>query len=64
MSTETMKAAEAAHGTAPLVKVRDLKMHFPIHAGLLRRRVGAVKAVDGISDALAQTVYDFFHEGG
>ena len=33
----------------PLVRVRDLKMHFPIHAGLLRRRVGAVKAVDGIS---------------
>ena len=35
--------------TRPLVRVRDLKMHFPIHAGLLRRRVGEVKAVDGIS---------------
>ncbi|HEV8035645.1 ATP-binding cassette domain-containing protein, partial [Yoonia sp.] len=33
----------------PLVSVKDLKMHFPIHAGLLRRRVGAVKAVDGVS---------------
>lgn len=33
----------------PLVSVRDLKMHFPIHAGLLRRRVGEVKAVDGVS---------------
>ena len=33
----------------PLVQVRDLKMHFPIYAGLLRRRVGAVKAVDGVS---------------
>jgi oligopeptide transport system ATP-binding protein len=32
-----------------LVEVRDLKMHFPIYAGLLRRRVGEVKAVDGIS---------------
>lgn len=32
-----------------LVRVRDLKMHFPIHAGLLRRRVGEVKAVDGVS---------------
>ena len=32
-----------------LVEVRDLKMHFPIHAGLLRRRVGEVKAVDGVS---------------
>ncbi len=33
----------------PLVQVRDLKMHFPIYAGLLRRRVGEVKAVDGVS---------------
>ena len=33
----------------PLVSVKDLKMHFPIHAGLLRRRVGEVKAVDGVS---------------
>ena len=33
----------------PLVEVRDLKMHFPIFSGLLRRRTGAVKAVDGIS---------------
>ncbi len=32
-----------------LVEVRDLKMHFPIHSGLLRRRTGAVKAVDGVS---------------
>ncbi|MBP1804562.1 ABC transporter ATP-binding protein [Rubellimicrobium aerolatum] len=37
-----------ADASAPLVSVRDLKVHFPIHAGLLRRRVGAVKAVDGI----------------
>lgn len=33
----------------PLIKVRDLKMHFPIFAGVLRRKVGAVKAVDGVS---------------
>jgi oligopeptide transport system ATP-binding protein len=32
-----------------LVEVRDLKMHFPIHGGLLRRQVGSVKAVDGVS---------------
>jgi oligopeptide transport system ATP-binding protein len=40
---------EAAAQRKPLVEVRDLKMHFPITAGLLRRRVGAVKAVDGVS---------------
>ncbi|MGR3486076.1 MAG: ABC transporter ATP-binding protein [Paracoccaceae bacterium] len=34
---------------APLVEVRDLKMHFPIQTGLLRRTTGAVRAVDGIT---------------
>ncbi|WP_089944153.1 ABC transporter ATP-binding protein [Litoreibacter albidus] len=33
----------------PLVRVSNLKMHFPIYGGLLRRRTGEVKAVDGIS---------------
>jgi oligopeptide transport system ATP-binding protein len=33
----------------PLLEVRDLKMHFPINTGLLRRQTGAVKAVDGVS---------------
>jgi oligopeptide transport system ATP-binding protein len=33
----------------PLVRVDDLTMHFPIYGGLLRRRVGAVRAVDGVS---------------
>jgi oligopeptide transport system ATP-binding protein len=32
-----------------LVQVRDLKIHFPIYRGLVRRRVGAVQAVDGVS---------------
>ncbi len=33
----------------PLVQVKNLKMHFPIFRGVLKRQVGAVKAVDGIS---------------
>ncbi|MBN2905541.1 MAG: ATP-binding cassette domain-containing protein [Rhodobacteraceae bacterium] len=32
-----------------LVEVSGLKMHFPIHAGLLQRRVGEVRAVDDVS---------------
>jgi oligopeptide transport system ATP-binding protein len=33
-----------------LVSVRDLKMHFPITQGIIiQRRVGAIKAVDGVS---------------
>ncbi len=32
-----------------LLQVSDLKVHFPIHGGLLRRVVARVKAVDGVS---------------
>ncbi|MGD9952977.1 MAG: dipeptide ABC transporter ATP-binding protein [Burkholderiales bacterium] len=32
-----------------LLEVKDLKVHFPIRRGLLRRPVGHVKAVDGVS---------------
>jgi oligopeptide transport system ATP-binding protein len=35
--------------TQPLVKVENLKMHFPIKGGVLGKQVGEVKAVDGIS---------------
>jgi peptide/nickel transport system ATP-binding protein len=37
-----------------LLEVTDLKVHFPIRAGILRRTVGAVKAVDGVSFALRE----------
>ena len=33
----------------PLVQVRDLELHFPVHRGILRRRAGAIRAVDGIT---------------
>ena len=32
-----------------LVEVRKLKKYFPIHRGVLRRQVGAVQAVDGVT---------------
>ncbi|MBT8213392.1 MAG: ATP-binding cassette domain-containing protein [Acidimicrobiales bacterium] len=32
-----------------LVSVKDLKKHFPIRGGVVKRQVGAVKAVDGVS---------------
>ncbi len=43
--------AAAADGDAadrPLLQVRDLKIHFPVHKGLLKRVRGHVYAVDGV----------------
>ncbi len=33
----------------PLVRVENLVMHFPIYRGVIRRQVGAVRAVDDVS---------------
>jgi peptide/nickel transport system ATP-binding protein len=57
---ESMRAAvqaaapQAAGTSAPateeiLLRVRDMKVHFPITSGVFRRVVGHVKAVDGVS---------------
>jgi peptide/nickel transport system ATP-binding protein len=35
-----------------ILEVKDLKMHFPVTRGLLRRKVADVKAVDGVSFSL------------
>jgi microcin C transport system ATP-binding protein len=41
--------------TAPeILRLDDLKVHFPIKRGVLRRTVGYVKAVDGVSIALRE----------
>ena len=50
LSGETATATRAVPSqAAPLLSVRDLKVHFPIKKGLLKRTVGHVKAVDGVS---------------
>ncbi len=54
--TRMLLAAEP-HGAAPgrdpaaatVLDVEDVRVHFPIRQGLLRRTVGTVKAVDGVS---------------
>ncbi len=57
--SETKKTDSVAEATVPgqasapderevLLKVENLTKHFPIKKGILRRQVGAVKAVDGI----------------
>ena len=38
----------------PVIEVTDLKKHFPIRKGLLRRLVGNVHAVDGVSFSIGE----------
>ena len=37
-----------------ILKIKDLKMHFPVKGGVLSKQVAAVKAVDGVSLDIAQ----------
>jgi oligopeptide/dipeptide ABC transporter ATP-binding protein len=50
-----MSAMEAATAVRPLLEVKRLRMHFPITEGvLIGRKVGEIKAVDGIDFAIRQ----------
>ncbi len=35
-----------------ILEVKDLKVHYPIHGGLFLKKIGEVKAVDGVSFAM------------
>jgi len=53
----TVRSPEAAAVTAEvssMLKVADLRVHFPIRCGFLQRTVGHVRAVDGVSLELAR----------
>jgi oligopeptide/dipeptide ABC transporter ATP-binding protein len=39
---------------APLLEVEDLRVHFPLRRGLFGRPLGAVRAVDGVTLAMAR----------
>ncbi|HRQ71964.1 MAG TPA: ABC transporter ATP-binding protein [Phycisphaerales bacterium] len=56
MTTSTKPATDARTAAAdrPLLRVRDLKTHFPVRSGILQRITGWVKAVDGVSFDLAR----------
>ncbi len=44
------KVPSPPSGETPLLKVADLKKHFPIRSGVVfQRQIGAVRAVDGVS---------------
>jgi len=46
---EPVQTTIGSDDTDALLKVRDLKVHFPIKKGLLKKTVGFVRAVDGVS---------------
>jgi microcin C transport system ATP-binding protein len=50
LAAEPKGIAAVAAGDAPVVmEAKDIKVWFPITAGLLRRTIGHIKAVDGVS---------------
>lgn len=71
IGTHRAKRAKAV-GATPLDDVpgvgatrkRALLAHFGSAKAVSRANLADLKAVDGISDALAETIYAFFHEGG
>ncbi len=53
LSAEPKGRPAAADPASPeILRLDDIKVHFPIRRGVLRRTVGHVKAVDGVSLAL------------
>lgn len=48
VSTDT-SGIEKNHEDEYVLRVEDLFMHFPIYRGVIKRQVGAVRAVDGVS---------------
>jgi peptide/nickel transport system ATP-binding protein len=55
VSPSTVGGSRQADGGASppvLLEVKDLKVHFPVRRGVLKRTVGHVKAVDGVSFSL------------
>ncbi|WP_353339465.1 excinuclease ABC subunit UvrC [Pelagimonas sp. KU-00592-HH] len=71
IGTHRAKRAKAV-GATPLDDVpgvgatrkRALLAHFGSAKAVSRANLADLKAVDGISDALAETIYDYFHEKG
>ncbi len=52
--SEHAAASSAASKRPPLVKVKDIQVHFPIKKGVFKHTVGHVKAVDGVDLTIRQ----------
>ncbi|MFA5256909.1 MAG: oligopeptide/dipeptide ABC transporter ATP-binding protein [Opitutales bacterium] len=47
--TDSPDTISGSESKAPLLEIRDLRMHFPVKGGILMRERGLLKAVDGVS---------------
>ena len=64
-SAEEAAAQAKRRHQEPLLAVRGLKKHFPIHGGLLRRQIGTVYAVDGVDfDVYPGEIFSLVGESG
>lgn len=52
--SQTIEHDEARSIDDPMVRVRGLKKYFPITEGILNRKVGEVRAVDGVSFTIGE----------
>jgi len=53
-ATATQPTDVSAPTSGPILSVKDLKTYFPVKRGLMRRTVGEVRAVDGVSFDIGQ----------
>ncbi len=51
---DAVSVTNGTGGGSPVLAVADLKKHFPVKKGLLRRTVGQVYAVDGVSFTIGE----------
>jgi peptide/nickel transport system ATP-binding protein/oligopeptide transport system ATP-binding protein len=52
-------------GEVAMMRVRDLKKHFPIYGGIMRKQVGAVYALDGVDfDVTPGEIFSLVGESG
>jgi microcin C transport system ATP-binding protein len=53
-SIPRLRPVEADPAAAEILKLDDVKVHFPVKRGVLRRTVGYIRAVDGVSLTLRE----------
>jgi peptide/nickel transport system ATP-binding protein len=54
MQRAPVRAVRPAGNASALLEVAGLKVHFPVRRGILKRQVGAVKAVDDVDFAIGE----------